>query len=418
MQPYPIATHTLDNGLRVAVAEAPSPGVAVNLWVEVGSSDEAPDRTGFAHLFEHLMFQGSAHVASGEHMALVESLGGTVNATTSADRTSYFETVPRGALELALWLEADRLASLDISAAHFEAQREVVKEEKRERYDNQPYGDLLELVIAQHFPTSHPYGHLTIGSMAHLDEAALGDVTRFFDTWYRASNTRLVLAGPISPDEGFRLADQYLGHLPGLEPPPAREPLDLPLLGPTTTTVTRPVPYSITYLSWPTPPAAAREQAALDLALMVLADGHAARLHRRLVRDLVVAQECQATSLTHRRTASVALLMARPADGTDPARLTTAMRDELARFVDEGPTEQELARALAQYERAWLWQLATAEDRADACNDAWLLWDDPGRINTHLDDVLALTPDTVRAAAATWLHPERAHELRYLKEDA
>ncbi len=184
---YELTQDRLDNGLQVVVAPDPAaPGVAVNLWVEVGSADEAPGRTGFAHLFEHLMFQGSANVASGEHMATVESLGGTVNATTSTDRTNYFETVPRGALELALWMEADRFSSLAITPGNFEAQRQVVKEEKRQRYDNQPYGDLLELLTAQHFPADHPYGHLTIGSMTDLDDASPADVAEFFDAWYRA----------------------------------------------------------------------------------------------------------------------------------------------------------------------------------------------------------------------------------------
>ncbi|HMS36721.1 MAG TPA: pitrilysin family protein, partial [Arachnia sp.] len=167
---YELASATLDNGLSVVVSPDPgAPGVAVNLWVEVGSADEVVGRTGFAHLFEHLMFQGSSQVASGEHMATVEAVGGTVNATTSSDRTNYFETVPRGALDLALWLEADRFASLAITPENFEAQRQVVKEEKRQRYDNQPYGDLLQLLTAQHFAPEHPYGHLTIGSMADLD---------------------------------------------------------------------------------------------------------------------------------------------------------------------------------------------------------------------------------------------------------
>ncbi|QNP57473.1 insulinase family protein [Tessaracoccus defluvii] len=196
-----------------------APGVAVNLWVEVGSADETEGRTGFAHLFEHLMFQGSGNVASGEHMATIEALGGTINATTSTDRTNYFETVPRGALELALWLEADRFASLAITPENFEAQRLVVKEEKRQRYDNQPYGDLLELLNGQHFDTHHPYGHLTIGSMEDLDAAHLDDVARFFDAWYPASNLRLVLCGPVTVDEGLELADRYLGSLPSHDKP-------------------------------------------------------------------------------------------------------------------------------------------------------------------------------------------------------
>ncbi|NLE98988.1 MAG: insulinase family protein [Propionibacterium sp.] len=417
MQKFPIASAQLDNGLQVMVAEAPSPGVAVNLWVEVGSSDEELDRTGFAHLFEHLMFQGSANVEPGEHMALIEAAGGTVNATTSSDRTNYFETVPRGALDLALWLEADRLESLTITEENFEAQRQVVKEEKRERYDNQPYGDLLELLVGQHFPDTHPYGHLTIGSMEHLDAAELPDVADFWRAWYRPSNAHLVLAGPISPDEGFTLAERHFGRLPKREPLSPRAASTIPLHEPSVQSVTRDVPYSVTYLSWAASPASADDQPALDLLLSILADGHASRLHRNLVKDTRRAQEVHGSMLPNHRAPSLATLMARPADGVDPRDVGSAILDELARFTDKGPSEQEFARAVAQYERAWLWQLATAEERADLINEAYLLWRDPDRINTELDEVLRLTPADVRAAAARWLDPERAHILHYLKDD-
>lgn len=416
MQNFPLATAELDNGLEVAVAPSPSPGVAVNLWYQVGSSDESLARTGFAHLFEHLMFQGSANVASGEHMALIEAAGGAVNATTSSDRTNYFETVPRGALELALWLEADRLGSLAITEENFEAQRQVVKEEKRERYDNQPYGDLLQLLVEQHFPPDHPYGHLTIGSMEHLDAATLDDVAEFWERWYRASNTRLVLTGPIEPDEGFELASRYFGHLPTLPGRPPREPSPIALREPSTQTVTRDVPYSVAYLSWATTPAAHDDQPAIDLALSILADGHASRLHRSLVKDSRLAQETHATNLPHHMAPSIAALMARPTEGVPAGDVAAAMLDELARLADEGPTDQEFERAVAQHERSWLWELATAADRADLINETWLLWGDPHRVNTLLDDVLRLTPDDIRTATRTWLSPSDAHQLLYLKD--
>lgn len=416
MHAFPLSLAKLGNGLRVAVSEAPTPGVAVNIWYEVGSVDESLERTGFAHLFEHLMFQGSANVAPGEHMALIETVGGTVNATTSADRTNYFETVPRGALELALWLEAERLGSLDISHDNFLAQREVVKEEKRERYDNQPYGDLLQLIIEQHFPADHPYGHLTIGSMAHLDAATLDDVSGFFAQWYRPANARLVLCGPLTADEGFELAERYFGQIPAL-PKPERVFREVAPLAPSSRTVVRDVPYSVSYLTWQTSPASADDQPALDLALSILADGHASRLHRNLVKDGRRAQEAHATSLTNRLAPSIAMLMARPADGADPASTAEAIREEVARFIADGPTEEELERAVAQYERSWLWQLATAEERADLFNESWLLLGDPNRVNTHLDEVLALTPDDVAAAARRWLRPEDAHQLLYLAEE-
>lgn len=415
---YELATHRLDNGLEVVVAPDPdAPGVAVNLWVEAGSADERPGRTGFAHLFEHLMFQGSAHVASGEHMSTIETLGGTVNATTSTDRTNYFETVPRGALELVLWLEADRFASLAITEANFETQRQVVKEEKRQRYDNQPYGDLLELLMAQHFPAEHPYGHLTIGSMADLDDASLGDVASFFEAWYPAGNLRLVLCGPLSVDEGIALTEAHFAHLP-TRPKPRRAPIGPAVAMPgSLTRVARAVPHSLTYLSWGVPEATDPIQPALGLALAVLADGSASRLHRALVRNSDTANEVHSALLPHRSSTSVATILGRPADGVGIDELSGRILAEVQRLIDEGPTDEEVARATAQYERDWLWDLATVSGRADAVNEAWLVHGDPGYVNTHLADVLTLTPDDVREAARLWLAPESAQQLHYLAED-
>ena len=243
---YPLHDHTLPNGLRVVInPEHHAPVVAVNLWYGVGSRDEDPGRTGLAHLFEHVMFQGSEHVASGEHFDRLQAAGATGNATTWFDRTNYFESVPTGALDLALWLEADRFASLAITPENFEAQRQVVKEEKRQRYDNQPYGDLLQLLTAQHFAPEHPYGHLTIGSMADLDEASLGDVAGFFDAWYRAGNVRLVLCGPVTPDEGLALAERHFGALPRREKPSRAAMPAGGLLAPRSTVVRRDVPHSL-----------------------------------------------------------------------------------------------------------------------------------------------------------------------------
>ncbi|MHA6511642.1 M16 family metallopeptidase [Tessaracoccus sp. Z1128] len=414
---YELTQARLDNGLQVVVAPDPgAPGVAVNLWVEVGSADESPGKTGFAHLFEHLMFQGSANVASGEHMSTVESLGGTVNATTSTDRTNYFETVPRGALDLALWLEADRFASLAITPANFEAQRQVVKEEKRQRYDNQPYGDLLELLTAQHFPAEHPYGHLTIGSMADLDAASLADVAEFFDAWYRPANVRLVLCGPLTAAEGIELAEKHFGRLPSRAAARRADVTDPSRGEPSTVEVTRHVPHSLAYLSWATPPAAHVDQPAIDLALSVLAEGHTSRLHRALVRHGDVAHEVHSASLTHRSAPSIAALLGRPAEGVSLGQLSRAINDEVARFAAEGPTDEELARAVAQYERDWLWDLATTGGRADAINEAWLIHGSPEDVNTHLADVVALTGADIAAAAGRWLAPPSAHHLHYAAE--
>ncbi|MGO1385526.1 MAG: M16 family metallopeptidase [Arachnia sp.] len=410
---YELDATTLDNGLQVCVQPDPlAPAVAVNLWYEVGSYDEDPQRTGFAHLFEHLMFQGSRNLGSGEHMALVEANGGSVNATTSTDRTNYFETVPRGALDLALWLEADRMSSLAITDENFAAQREVVKEEKRQRYDNQPYGNLLELLVAQHFPSDHPYGHLPIGSMAHLDDASLDDVRQFFDDWYRPSNARLVLCGPIEPDEAFELASAHFGAIPALEQPvhAVSAPPDLP---PRHTVAHGSVPHPLVYLSWPTPPAAEKDHLALDIALSILAEGNTSRLHKSIVRSRRMAQEVHAASLPHLRSTSITTLMARPTEGVPADDTATALLEELDRFGEEGPTAEELARAVAQYERDWLLGLATVEGRADLINDGWLTYGDPGHINRHGLELAALTVSAIRDVVRTHLLVEPS-QLHYL----
>lgn len=414
---YRMERHVLANGLQVCVQPEPTaPAVAVNLWYEVGSYDEEPGRTGFAHLFEHLMFQGSADVASGEHMATIESVGGSVNATTSTDRTNYFETVPAGALELALWLEANRMGSLDISEENFEAQREVVKEEKRQRYDNQPYGDVLNLLLAQHFAPEHPYGHLTIGEMADLDAATLDDVQHFFDAWYRPSNARLVICGNVDVEEALGMVETHFGSLPDL-PAPGHASAPGPLGGRRTTVTERAVPHSLLYCSWLTPPAADQDHVALELALTILTEGHTSRLHRALVRDRGLAEEIHGGTLPHLRSSSLTTLLARPTAGVACDEVSTAIRGQLEVFCTDGPTEEELARARANYEREWLLGLATVEGRADTLNDSWLTFGDPEDINQRLEQVAALTPTGIRDVVEAHLASDPS-EIHYLAMEA
>ena len=222
---YPIFEHTLDNGLRVISSpDHSTPSVAVNLWYDVGSRHEEPGRTGFAHLFEHVMFQGSASVPSGQHINLMQAAGASVNATTWFDRTNYFETLPTGGLDLALWLEADRMGTLldALTQDNLDNQREVVKEEKRQRYDNVPYGDVMPRLIELTFPEDHPYGHSTIGSMEDLDAATLEDVRNFFATHYLPNNAVLTLAGDVDTETAFAKAATYFGDL--ASGPDARRP--------------------------------------------------------------------------------------------------------------------------------------------------------------------------------------------------
>ncbi|GAA1394691.1 pitrilysin family protein [Luteococcus peritonei] len=413
---YEIDEVTLPNGLRVVANPDPSsPSVAVNLWYHVGSADEISGRSGFAHLFEHLMFQGSARVGSGEHLSALQAVGGHVNATTSFDRTNYFETVPTGAAELALWLEADRLASLDVSQENLDNQREVVKEEKRQRYDNQPYGDQLSLLLALNFPDDHPYGHTTIGSMDDLDAASLADVRDFFTTWYRASNAVLSLAGPLTSAEAFDLAERHFGHLPALPAPERRRAEPLPVhTGVPHLEVRRDVPRSALHLGWRTPDLTHPDHLAVEQALAVLGGGPASRLHKLMVRETETAEGVGGSQFDLAQGTGLALVSARGREDHGLDELEEQVLAELERLAADGPTEAELDRANAAYEREWLGELAQVDNRADQLGAFATLQGDPGLVNEHLGRIRAVTAEQVARATRTWLAPEQRSVLHYL----
>lgn len=417
---YPVHTRVLDNGLRVVVSPDRSvPVVAVNLWYDVGSRDERAGETGWAHLFEHLMFQGSANVAAGEHMQVLQNAGGSVNGTTWFDRTNYYETVPSGALELALWLEADRLASLadNLDAANLETQREVVKEEKRQRYDNVPYGHVMQHLVELVFPADHPYGHVTIGSMADLDLATPDSARDFFLRHYRPDNAVLTLVGDVTVKEAFKRVDKAFGWIPSWNPrrrtPVAPLP---PLAGDQRREVTAAVPADAVYLTWRLPARDTPEFDAADLALAILGQGQTSRLHQRLVRgtDLTSGTSASATGLIGGT--SIAVASARARSGVDLDDLEQALRAETDRLAAEGPTAPELERAKVQFEREWLGDLAHLDARADEFSCYATLHDDPGRVNRRRDELDRLGVAEVGAAARRFLATGQAATLRYRGE--
>lgn len=418
---YPIHQRTLANGLRVVVSpDRSAPVVAVNLWFDVGSRDEGPGEHGWAHLFEHLMFAGSAHVRSGEHLNALQALGGVVNATTWFDRTNYFETVPAGALELALWLEADRLATLadHLDQSSVETQRDVVKEEKRQRYDNVPYGDAMTNLVDLVFGTEHPYGHTTIGSMADLDAATTDRAATFFRRHYRPDNAVLTLVGDLSPKEGFKRAERAFGLIPagGTAPRPAPERL-APLAGVPSRQVSGRVPAAATYLAWRLPPRDTAGFDAAELALASLGAGQSSRLHQRLVRTQRVAASAAASALGLIGGTSLGLAHVRALPGQDAGAATEAALAEISRLATDGPTEVELARAKAQYAREWLSELARFDSRADLIGAYATLHDDPERINRRLAEVSAVTAAEVAEAVGSHLRPEQRAQLDYRQED-
>jgi predicted Zn-dependent peptidase len=417
---YPIHQRTLGNGLRVVVSPDHSvPLAAVNLWYDVGSRDERPGEYGWAHLFEHLMFSGSEHVASGEHLNALQALGGAVNATTWFDRTNYFETLPVGALELALWMEADRLATLPdhLDEASVETQREVVKEEKRQRYDNVPYGDAMTHLVELLFGPDHPYGHTTIGSMADLDAATADRAATFFRNHYRPDNAVLTLVGDITPKEGFKRAEKAFGHLPSWNPRmrPAAVPL-APLEQVVSRQLRGRVPAAATYFAWRLPVRDSWAFDACDLALSVLGGGQTSRLHQELVRRRQVATGVGASAMPLIGGTSFGVAQVRALPGQDAAEATEAALIEIGRLANDGPTEAELARAKAQHAREWLTELARFDSRADLIGTYATLHGDPERINRRLAEVEALTVERVAEACGAFLDPNQRAQLDYQQE--
>lgn len=404
---YPIATRTLDNGLRVVVSSDHTvPTVTVNIWVGVGSRHERPGSTGLAHLFEHLMFQGSANVEVGEHFSLLMEQGGTLNATTWFDRTNYFETVPTGALDLALWLEADRHGRLldAVNQANLDNQRDVVKEEKRQRYDNQPYGTAIADLGSLVFPEGHPYHHPTIGSMEDLDAATLTDVHDFYRRHYAPGNTVITLVGDISVEDGFAAVAQ---HFEALTAPAPQRQQPAPQLPPLTRAPrlerAEDVPNDRLYLGFRLPVAHTPEFTACAVALDTLASLMTSRLYRRLVRTEEVATSISGAALGLVDGASLGFLGVDVSVSADTDAVEAAVCEELERFAQDGPTPVELESSLADTERSWLEALAGHQERADLISHYTLLHDDPQHINTYLDTVRSVTAEQVREAAARWL---------------
>ncbi|MCX4688084.1 insulinase family protein [Kitasatospora purpeofusca] len=413
-----ITEHRLANGLRVVLSEDHlTPVAAVCLWYDVGSRHEVKGRTGLAHLFEHLMFQGSANVSNNGHFELVQGAGGSLNGTTSFERTNYFETMPAHQLELALWLEADRMGSLlaALDDASMENQRDVVKNERRQRYDNVPYGTAFERLTALSFPDGHPYHHTPIGSMADLDAATLEDARAFFRTYYAPNNAVLSVVGDIDPEQAIAWVEKYFGSIPahdGKQPPRdgalpesiGREIREL---------IREDVPSRALMAAYRLPHDGTREADAADLALTVLGSGESSRLYNRLVRRDRTAVAAGFGLLRLSGAPSLGWLDVKTSGDATVGQIEAAVDEELARFAAEGPTPAELERAQAQIEREWLDRLTTVAGRADELCRYAVLFGDPKLLNDALPKVLDVTAEEVRAVAAARLHPQNRAVLVY-----
>jgi predicted Zn-dependent peptidase len=409
----------LPNGLRLIIAEDHlAPVVAVNVWYSVGSKHEVKGKTGFAHLFEHVMFQGSAHVKKAEHIALVQGAGGTMNGTTWLDRTNYYETMPSHQLELAIWLEADRMGTLldALSQENLDNQREVVKNEKRWSYDNRPYGDWNERLNELLFPPDHPYHHTTIGSMEDLDAASLDDVKAFFRTHYAPNNAVLSLVGDVDPAEARKWVKRYFGNIPANPAIPQLGDLSLPpTLGEERRrTVEAAVPLPRVYVAFRAPVYGDHRLDALEVASQILAGGKGSRLHRRLVREDRIAQDVILFTLGFTGGASVTAGWATARPGIPIERVEAALIEELERLGHELVTDDEMVRARALVETDELGALQRVEERADRLSMFATLFDDPGLIDTMLARYLAVTPEAIRDVAASVFRADNRAVVTYL----
>ena len=395
----------LGNGLTVLVHEDHSvPVVSVNVWYRVGSGHEAPGRTGLAHLFEHLMFEGSAHVPAGEFDHLLEAAGGVNNGSTSSDRTNYWANVPSSALELVLWLESDRMGFLleAMGREKLDVQRDIVTNERRQSYENRPYGLAWETLLGNLYPLGHPYHHPVIGSMADLEAASLDDVRRFFRTYYAPNNASIAIAGDVTAARACALVERWFGSLRGEATAPPPVATEGPALDRDRRIVLEDrVQLPRLYLAWHSPRHYTDPDAELGLLASVLAEGKSSRLHRRLVYEEQLAHDVSAFQSGAVLGGSFEIVVtARPDIGL--AGLETAVREELARVTDEGVNAEEVERSLAQLESAFVQALERVGGfggKADRLNEYQVFTGDAGFAAEDLARFRRATPAALADAA-------------------
>jgi zinc protease len=406
----PFTKQTLANGLDVIVHEDHHvPIVAVNIWYHVGSKDERPGRTGFAHLFEHLMVEGSAHHDSG-YFAPLQQAGGALNGSTNTDRTNYWEVVPTSAVDLALWMESDRMGYLlpALTPKRFETQRDVVLNERRQSYENRPYGFALMAIADRLFPPEHPYHWVTIGDADDLRAMKLEDVQAFFQTYYHPANASLALAGDIDAARAFDLAERYFGDLPAGRPPqPVKA--DAGLTREIRIALEDRVEMPRVYMAWHSPAMFAEDDAEMDLLADLLANGKTSRLYRKLVYEQRVALDVSAFQGS-RELAGFFLLAATAAPGHSLTDIAATIDVEVQQVIEAGPSDSEMTRAAAQIEAHFMYRLQTVGGfggKSDQLNAYNVFRGDPEFFATDLARYRDATRLSVQAAARRFLGFDR-----------
>ena len=418
----PIETFHLDNGLFVTLSEDhTAPIVAVNLWYHVGSANEREGRTGFAHLFEHMLFQGSAHVGSNEHFELIQRAGGTLNGSTWLERTNYFETVPSNQLALALWLEADRMGELlpAMTQEKLDTQRDVVKNERRWSVDNQPYGTMLEKLQELTFPSWHPFQHSLIGSMEDLSAASLDDVRQFFETYYTPDNAVLSIAGDFDPAHARTLVQEYFGPIPrGKGKPPLPAMTLPPVFGKRLRVV---VPDNVNlarlFVAFRAPVFGSEEYYASSVCSALLGMRKGSRLHKSLVRERQVAADASAFNFGLAKGTDLFVIDVTARAETGTAQLEEEVEREIDLLLNEGVTSQEVSRALALIETDLVASLQSAGERADGLSMFATYFREPELINEQASRYRTVTADKVNDFVAERMVEENRASLLYVPKD-
>lgn len=406
LAPLELEQYTLENGLRVVLnPDTAVPVVAVAVYYDVGSRNERAGRTGFAHLFEHMMFQGSENVGKTEHFVYIMKAGGTMNGTTSSERTNYYETLPANQLPLALWLESDRMRTLAVTQANLDNQREAVKEEKRLRYDNQPYGgvfDLLNEMVYKNFANSHS----TIGSMEDLDEATVEDVQEFFRTYYAPNNAVMTISGAFEPAEIKTAIDKYFGTIPS-QPKPAALDVSEPaeVAENYKKHEDKLAPFPAFLIGWKIPPRRTAEFNALYLAGKLLYDGESSRLYQQLVKgEESVIQLFGFTD--ERRGPSGVAIGAIPKPDRDLSRIRETIMSQISDLATNGPSAEEMQKLRNQLVNDSVRARQSSLIRAQQIAEFALYDGDPALINTELDELLAITGEQIKNAVGKFLNTE------------
>jgi len=411
LPPVPIEQYTLANGLRVILSPDDAiPVVAVAVYYDVGSRNEKEGRTGFAHLFEHMMFQGSENVKKAEHFQFISKAGGTMNGTTSSERTNYFETLPANQLPLALWLESDRMRSLAVTQENLDNQREAVKEEKRLRYDNQPYGQVFDMITSMVFK-NYANAHSTIGSMEDLDAVGVDYVQEFFRIYYAPNNAVLTITGAFRTEEAKALVEQYFGSIPSQPAPPPLDVSEPPEVAENYKIYQDPLaPLPGFLVGWKIPPRRSREHEALWLAGKILYDGDSSRLYQKLVKtEGTVSQLFGFTD--ERRGPSTIYMGALPKPGQDVGQIRDAMMAEIKELAANGPGEEEMEKLHNQLLNDEVRHRQSSMARAMALSEYALYDGDPTLINSEVEKLLGVTAEEIKNAVAKYLDTENRAQL-------